>query len=266
MYKKILLALTGVAIAGPSIAADLPASTYARTPAAPPIVAPNWTGFYLFGGGGGGLWSADTSITSTATGACLLCGTDQRQGGYGSLGTVGAGFDWQFNERWLVGAFADGQFGSLKGTIQDQALLVSGSEKMQAAWAAGIRVGRVIAPNVMTYFNVGYSGSKWSGTTLYNTATGGPSGLHTDGFEAHGYFFGGGIQHNLEFFGLTAPGWFMKTEYRTAYYENKKLSELVDGTNALTGRDINFKPRTQTIMSTVTYRFNWTPAPGSARY
>ena len=41
------------------------------------------------------------------------------QGGDGWFGTVGVGYDWQVNRRWVVGVFGDGQFGSLKGTIQD---------------------------------------------------------------------------------------------------------------------------------------------------
>jgi outer membrane immunogenic protein len=57
--KKLLLALTAAAaFSGSAFAADLPARTY--TKAAPPIMAPSWTGFYIFGGVGGGLWSADT--------------------------------------------------------------------------------------------------------------------------------------------------------------------------------------------------------------
>ena len=28
----------------------------------------NWTGFYIFGGGGGGLWSANGGVDNTATG------------------------------------------------------------------------------------------------------------------------------------------------------------------------------------------------------
>ena len=44
---------------------------------------------------------------------------DQRQGGSGWFGTVGLGYDWQFNSGWVAGIFADGQFGSLRGTLQD---------------------------------------------------------------------------------------------------------------------------------------------------
>ncbi len=138
--KKILLALTAVAaMTGSASAADLAARPYTKAPA-PIAVAPSWTGFYIFGGGGGGIWDADTGVQSTATGAPIL-GFNQRQGGDGWFGTVGAGYDWQTANSWVIGVFADGQFGSLKGTIQDQGPFVAGNIKNDYSWAAGARLG-----------------------------------------------------------------------------------------------------------------------------
>lgn len=91
-----------------------------------------------------------------------------------------------------------------------------------------------------------------------STVTGGASGLHTDGFDRSGWFIGGGVENNLNIFGISAPGWFMKTEYRSAFYDRKNISERVDTTNALFGRDITFKPWVQTISTSLVYRFNWT--------
>ena len=53
--KKLVIALTALAaFSGSAVAADLGARPYAKAPVA---VAPayNWTGFYIFGGGGAGL-------------------------------------------------------------------------------------------------------------------------------------------------------------------------------------------------------------------
>jgi outer membrane immunogenic protein len=58
----------------------------------------------------------------------------------------------------------------------------------------------------------------------------------------------------------------MKTEYRAAYYGNKNINELVDGTNALAGNDIAFKPFVQTISTSLVYRFNWGGGPVVAKY
>ncbi len=262
MMKKLLLALSAVvAIAGSANAADLAARPYTKAPPAP--VAPSWTGFYLFGGGGGGIWSANTSVLDS-TGACALCGFNQTQGGDGWFGTVGGGYDLQFANSWVAGVFGDAQFGSLRGTIQDQTNFRAGREKMTEAWAAGVRVGYLVAPNVLSYVNAGYSGSHWSGTTLFDTITGGPAGFHTDGFDRTGWFVGGGVENNLDIFGIQMPGLFMKTEYRAAYYDTKTITE-VDDASGLASNSITFKPWVQTISTSLVYRFNWT-GPVVAKY
>ena len=97
-------------------------------------------------------------------------------GGDGWFGTVGAGYDWQVNPSWVVGVFGDGQFGSLRGTVQDPFAAFTGRIKMQDAWAAGVRVGYLVAPNVLSYVNGGYTGSHWSGTTLISTFSGAAGG------------------------------------------------------------------------------------------
>jgi outer membrane immunogenic protein len=263
--KKLVLALTALAaFTGSAMAADMAPRTYSKAPA-PIAVAPSWTGFYIFGGGGGGLWAADTITQNTFTGACILC-VNQRQGGSGWFGTVGAGYDWQVNQSWVIGVLADGQFGSISGSIQDQNPSIVGTEKMKDAYAAGVRVGYLVAPNVLSYVNGGYSGSDWSGTTFVNAFNnGGASGLHSNSFSRNGWFIGGGVENNLNIFGISAPGWFMKTEYRSAYYDRKAINELVNGTNAFAGADITFKPWVQTISTSLVYRFNWS-GPVVAKY
>ena len=260
--KKLLLALTAAAaFSGSAFAADMPARSYTKAPA--PMMAPSWTGFYIFGGGGGGIWSANDY--SQVTGTNVPLSISQTQGGDGWFGTVGAGYDWQVTPSWVMGILADGQFGSVKGSIVDPTLGLTGREKMQDAWAAGVRVGYLVAPNVLSYVNGGYSGAHWSGTTLLSSASGLPSGAHTNSFNSNGWFIGGGVENNLNIFGISAPGWFMKTEYRSAYYGKKSINELFDGTNAPVGRDVAFKPWVQTISTSLVYRFNWT-GPVVAKY
>src|SRR5215471_17404323 len=134
--KKILLALSVVAaFTGSASAADLAARPYTKAPVMP--LAPSWTGFYIFGGAGGGIWDADSHTNVGGVAQTI----DQRVGGDGWFGTVGLGYDWQFAGSWVAGVFADGQFGSLRGTLQDQFALVTGKIKMEDAWAAGVRLG-----------------------------------------------------------------------------------------------------------------------------
>ena len=77
--KKLVLALTALAaFTGSASAADLGARPYAKAPA-PVAMAPSWTGFYIFGGGGGGVWDANGGVDATATGTCIIC-TNTRDG------------------------------------------------------------------------------------------------------------------------------------------------------------------------------------------
>ncbi len=260
MKKTLAILATLAALTGSAMAADL-APRYSKAPE-PVAVAPSWTGFYVFGGVGGGLWDANTSEFTTATGTCLIC-INNKQGGDGWFGTVGAGYDWQFNGRWVAGILADGQFGSLKGSESIGPLIFN--QKLKDTWAVGARIGYLVAPNVLSYVNGGYTGSNWSGATIVSSLTGLSAGFHTNSFNTQGWFLGGGVENNLDIFGITAPGWFVKTEYRGAYYSSKNNDWLNDGTNTLVGLSTTFKPFVQTISSSLVYRFNW-GGPVVAKY
>jgi outer membrane immunogenic protein len=262
--KKLVLALTAAAaFTGSAMAADLPAR-YAKAPA-PVIPVYNWTGFYIFGGAGGGLWNADSNVRDLATGTSIT--RDQKMGGDGWFGTVGIGYDWQFGGKWVAGVFGDGQFGSIKGSIGDPTNFSEGNQKLETSYAAGVRVGYLVAPQVLSYVNAGYSGSEWKGTTQSFLVPGGDI-TTTPSFRRDGWFVGGGVENNLDIFGISAPGWFMKTEYRSAFYDRIDLpTTFVPGAGGgLTGNVITFKPWVQTISTSLVYRFNWGGAPISARY
>src|SRR5258708_24649519 len=162
----------------------------APMPYQPPAPLYNWTGFYIFGGGGGGLWAADSNVVTFPGGVPLT--RDQRLGGSGWFGTVGAGYDWQVNSNWVIGILADGQFGDLRGSLSDPFNFAEGREKLRDSYAAGVRLGYLVAPNVLSYVNAGYSGSQWSGTTLTDLG-GGPFIATTGSFTRNGWFVGGGF-------------------------------------------------------------------------
>ena len=262
--KKLAIALTALAaFTGSAMAADLAPRPYVKAP--PPEMAPSWTGFYIFGGIGGGLWDANTGAFNTATGACLVC-INNKQGGDGWFGTVGAGYDWQFNSRWVFGLLADGQFGSLKGS---ESVFTPGgglvlNQKLNDTWAVGARLGYLVAPNVLSYVNGGYTEAFWGGATVLGAASGVAVGATTNSFTTQGWFVGGGFENNLDIFGITARGWFMKTEYRGAYFENKN-SVWLNSAGAPFGVSSSFKPFVQTISTSLVYRFNWT-GPAVANY
>jgi outer membrane immunogenic protein len=269
MKKLLVAAAVSATMIGSASAADLGARPYK----APPPVAPvyNWTGFYISGGGGGGLWNADSNVQSTGVvgplgsfgPAGLALTRDQRLGGSGWFGTVAVGYDWQFNGRWVVGLFGDGQFGNIRGSLSDPFLGTEGQEKLRTSYAAGVRLGYLVAPNVLSYVNAGYSGSEWSGTTQ-TSLFGAPGTTTTNSFNRNGWFVGGGFENNLDIFGITAPGWFWKTEYRSAFYDRISLPTTfapASGLAGLTGTAVTFKPWNQTISTSLVYRFNWGGPP-----
>jgi outer membrane immunogenic protein len=252
--KKFTIALAAIAaFTAPALAADMPARAPVYQPPAPVY---NWTGFWIAGGGGGGLWSADSHVVALPSGLGLT--RNHRLGGSGWFGTVGAGWDWQVNN-WVIGLFGDGQFGSIHGSQSDPFNFIEGREKLEDTWAAGARLGYLVAPNVLSYVNAGYTRSRWSGTTLTDLG-GAPFAATTPSFNRNGWFVGGGFENSLTLFGFFGPSWFMKTEYRSAFFDRITLPEIATGLPLNTA--VTFKPWVQTISTSLVYRFNW----GGARY
>ena len=169
-------------------------------------VAPayNWTGFYIFGGGGGGMWAADQHVD--VTGLAFRSPSISARVADGWFGTVGVGYDWQVNATWVAGVFADGQFGSIKGTLRrGRSRQARRQDKDGDSWAAGVRVGYLVAPNVLSYVNGGYSGRIFRARpSAAITSRRSPMRPHTDSFNRNGWFVGGGVENNLNIFGITA--------------------------------------------------------------
>ena len=248
-----------------------PAAAPLAYKAAPlPVPAYNWTGFYVNGGGGYGMWNADTTTLSPATGACLLCAT-QTQGGSGWFGTVGGGFDYQFRVpigQWsphvLAGVFADADLSSIRGTIQDQNPFFAGTMTENVAWAAGVRAGWLPTPQIMSYVNGGFTQAHFNGAGLVTTGAfggfpaGTASGFSTPAVTMNGWFLGSGFETTLA--PILPAGWFLRSEYRYAYYGTANLPEtctagcLSPGGPA--GSTITFHPNVQTISASLVYKFN----------
>lgn len=242
-----IVAAVCFATAQSASAADMPAK--APVYKAPMAAATPWTGFYVNGGIGYGMWAADTTDSVPATGTCGFCET-QVQGGKGWLATLGAGYDYQFAPKIIAGLFGEASISSLKGTVQDRAIPGQGEIKQTSSWAAGGRIGWLVTPQTLSYVNGGYTAARFSDTNLGNFISGAPSGFSTPGFTANGWFLGGGVEASV------APNWFWRTEYRYAYYGNKVIAE------SPAFLDINFKPTVQTVTSQIVYKFNGgMPAP-----
>ena len=244
MKKLTLAAAAFVALTGSAIAADLPRKAPAAIPPAPPPVA-TWTGCYLTGGVGYGMWNQDNTLFS---GDGVALDGEHTDGGRGWLGRVGGGCDYQFWQRFVVGALADYDFANLKGNISSPFLGVSGQEKMTSAWAAGGRLGYLPWDTLMVYVSGGYTQARFNGTVF---GSDGYDAFTTQGTTYSGWFLGSGYEYRFDML----PGLYWRTEYRFNSYNKKDIQLLDFGVS--TGDFIQSEKFVQTVTSSLVWRFNW---------
>jgi outer membrane immunogenic protein len=255
--RKLLVGATAIAalFTGPALSADLPRPVTKAPPMAAPVYS--WTGCYVKGGGGYGMWNQDT----TPFEGSAQIGAEARTGGRGWFGTVGGGCDYQLSERWVIGAFGDYDFSSIKG---DFAFAVGGgeaslgSEKLKSAWAVGGRIGYLLTPTILTYVSGGFTEARFSRVDLFFPNVPPVSAdLSVPRHTYSGWFLGSGFEYNLGFL----PGLFWRTEYRLAQYDQDSIN-LVDSVGASTLFSADSEKFVQTIRSELVWRFNWSRRPG----
>jgi len=246
MQRWLLGTTAALAMAGPAIGADLRAAPVTKAPPAAPIIY-NWTGCYVDGGGGYGLFNQDSFTIDEGGDAS----TRVTNGGRGWFGTVGGGCDLQFGQRWVIGAFGNYDFADLKGDVGIPGTNLVGREKQDSAWAVGGRLGYTLTPTILTYVNAGYTQARFGGFDLFSQSSGAPSGLQIGSHTYSGWFVGSGFEYNLGFM----PGLFWRTEYRYAQYNRDSLPLLDGGTP--TGTTFEAEKAIQTIRSELVWRFNW---------
>lgn len=255
--KKLALALAATAaFAGQAFAADM-GRPYTKAPVA---VAPvyNWTGCYIGGGAGYGWYNAETRQVNPLTGAVLVNQGDT--GGKGWLGQVGAGCDYQFAGplgNWVVGLLGDYTFSNIEGDhIGSPITLSVGNLKQDYSWAVGARIGYLVSPTFLTYFNAGYTQAHFKDTTYFlNGAVGvlgTPTNTFLQGATYDGWFLGSGFEYSMNFL----PGLFWKTEYRYSEYDRKQLNVISTVTGLPTTAE-TVKPVTQSVITSLVYRFNF---------
>lgn len=220
--------------------------------AVPPPSAANWTGCYVDGGGGYGMWNQDGSETSSGA----LVSATTTGGGRGWFGTAGGGCDYQFkafnNWNLVAGPFGDFDLMNSHGVFENESFGATGEESERSAWAIGGRLGYVIGPPLLTYVNGGFSQTKFDGVSL--ATLGAPSGS----FASHkydGWFVGGGTEYALTWL----PGLFWRNEYRFTGYRSADLPVTTTGFGG-TGLVLHSAVDVQTIGTALVYKFNWTGA------
>ena len=278
--KKLAIALTAMAVlTGSAVAADMAPRTYTKAPA--PIAAvPTWTGCYVGGGGGYGMWNQEntgyiqpnpTPIILTSVFPAPIARTRITEpvttGGRGYFGTVQGGCDYQFGmgtQQFVIGVFGDYDFASLKGNHNPPATPLVAEEKMSSAWSVGGRVGWLVLPKLLTYFSAGYTEAKFDQQNYNNLAGppfGVPANFYTPGRTYKGWFLGAGDEYALGFL----PGLFWKTEYRLSEFNFETNPIYSSRTGLPTVYSEDSKKWVQTVRSELVYRFNW-GGPVVAKY
>src|SRR4030095_14565264 len=229
-------------LSSPALSADMQRPALKAPPAAAPLY--NWTGCYIKGGGGYGMWNQDTVGFEDS----FQTGSEIRTGGRGWFCTVGAGCDYQIGARWVLCAFGDYDFSSIKGDFAASfdGDVIGGREKLKSAWAVGGRIGYLITPAVLTYISGGFTEARFSSVELaFLTVPPDPVGARIDQHTYSGWFLGSGFEYNLGWM----PGLFWRTEYRFASYDKDNLLIVTSPGGVATDLSVSREKFVQTIRS-----------------
>jgi outer membrane immunogenic protein len=264
--KKMLIALTAAAaFTGSAYAADLPARMPVKA-LPPPAPVVSWTGCYIGGGGGYGLWNQENRSFDDRPVPRVQLTDTQTNGGRGYFGTVQGGCDYQFAlgaHQFVIGAFADGDWGDIHGRHDDPFGPGVANERLSSAWAVGGRVGWLVFPQLLTYFSAGYTEATFDRQNFTNLFPpfNVPVGFYVDKQTYRGWFLGAGDEYAIGFF----PGLFWKTEYRVSEFDTRTNPVLVTATGLRSGFSEDSRKWVQTVRSELVYRFNW-GGPVVAKY
>jgi len=221
---------------------------------APPAPAYRWTGCYINAGVGYGMLEQDHYTNYTSP---LFTGST---GGEGWLGTVGAGCDYQVGSRWVFGAFGNYDFMNLSGSFKDPLTGYIGTQTGSQAWAAGIRIGYLITPDLLTYIIGGFPQARFDQINLLPPTPSSPPipyyyPAHT---YVYGFFWGAGTEYAL---GDIVPvnGLFWRTEYRYADYNSADLllMEAGQSPSVCAHCPLYVNKDVQTVTSGFVWRFNF---------
>ena len=270
--KKFALALTALAaFTGSAVAADLPpAPAYSKAPAV--VAAPELDRLLHLRRRRRrlGCGIRNTTFSTVGVPAFFSIAHTQPRGGRGYFGTAGAGYDWQLSQRWVFGVFGrlvtiwqpEGQI-----SVSASGLLVTEKSfriRGRSAVASAIWYPRCLCPMSMPGIpgasTIDYTRPRDTGQPVQRCA----DRLSYRRLHNRAGFVGGGDEYLRSF---SAPGLFMEDGIPLlgVRHGDQNVNILVDGSDAQTGFDANFKPLVQTVSTSLVYRFNW-GGPVVAKY
>lgn len=215
------------------------------------LLSLTWTGCYLTGGIGYGMWNQDNSLIAPLSSVAEVEHTD---GGCGWLGRVGGGCDYQFGQKWAIGVLADYDFASLKGDMTLPSFTQTGEEKNNWSWAVGGRLGYLPWDTLLVFMSGGYTQANFEAVNFVLANGGGPGAPAFSIGEKNytGWFLGGGYEYRFDWL----PGLYWKTEYRFSTFNKKDIQLLADGVPEPEAF-VHSEKFIQTVTSSLVWRFNW---------
>jgi opacity protein-like surface antigen len=224
-----------------------------KAPAPAPVATGyNWTGCYLGAGGGYGMWNQQNRMVEADTGMPIT--HDLTAGGRGWFGTVQGGCDYQVNSNIVIGAFADHDFGSIKGTMTTPDLPAQGESKLKRSWAAGGRLGWLpfAQQHLMVFVSAGYTEASFGRVDLFDlNPAPQPQNFYLDRHTARGWFVGTGYEYAIAWF----PRLTWKTEYRFADYDRERIPTRLVGNGLALDESLDSHKYVQTVRSALVWRF-----------
>jgi len=222
--------------------------------------AVNWTGFSIGVGIGGNadMISQDWTVTNDATGAYNNSGLDASRGGDGFFGTVSVGYDWQFRERFVLGAFTDFDFGKTEHIEADRwagGKTAGWNIDRNTTWTAGARLGLLTSNTSMLYGLIGYSRTDMD-VSVFTSINGAsiPGRPISNKLQFSGLVLGAGMEHNF------GNGFSLRGEYRYTNYGSEYFGKNQERTDAGVATGFSeadtFGLDTHSFRLTVAYKFD----------
>jgi outer membrane immunogenic protein len=245
--------LSIVGLAGMASAADLPARTYTKAPAAAPVMTYNWSGCYVGANVGGG-WAHTRQEFAPAPFTGLLFSDGQ---GSNVIGGGQVGCDYQF-DRFVVGAEGQFDFGRVNSSaIEPLFPTFTSAAQTKQIFTATARVGYLVVPSVLAYVK---GGAAWAQTYLAVTGSVPIAFLsESAALNRSGWTVGGGAEW------MFSPGWSVFAEYNYMDFGNGMAGYVAAPNTVGAPNVLNARLTTQTALVGVNYKFSW-GGPVVAKY
>ncbi|HVZ03154.1 outer membrane protein [Hyphomicrobium sp.] len=224
-----------------------------------PIEEKSWSGFYVGAGGGfnslvsefEGKPGAAVASEPGATGAHA---SFDGLGSTGGFGTVVIGADYQFNARWVAGAFGEYDFEDIGSgaslDIPGIPLSARANVDVNGKVSVGARLGYLFSPDTLWYVAGGYSRVSLSDLTLDIIGTQPDISATVEMPSLSGAFIGAGAETRItEHLSLRA-------EYRYTDFGSGKVGlPTIDGTDLNDFVDVHIAPTMQEGRASLNCRF-----------